>query len=30
MANAAERAGMDYNEFIDRIVREALKRYEKA
>jgi D-alanine-D-alanine ligase len=30
MANAAERAGMDYYKFIDRIVREAMKRYEKA
>jgi len=29
MANAAERAGLDYNEFIDRIVREAMRRYEK-
>jgi D-alanine-D-alanine ligase len=30
MANSAERAGMDYNQFIERIVREATKRYEKA
>ncbi|UCC71222.1 MAG: ATP-grasp domain-containing protein [Gemmatimonadota bacterium] len=30
MANSAERAGMDYNAFIERIVREALTRYEKA
>ncbi|MGD2217872.1 MAG: hypothetical protein PVJ64_14035 [Gemmatimonadales bacterium] len=30
MANAAERAGMDYYQFVERIVREALKRYEKA
>lgn len=28
MANCAERAGMDYNQFIERIVREALKRYD--
>lgn len=30
MANAAERGGLDYYGFIDRIVREAMKRYEKA
>jgi D-alanine-D-alanine ligase len=30
MANSAERAGMDYNQFIERIVREALTRYDKA
>ncbi|HSG82512.1 MAG TPA: ATP-grasp domain-containing protein [Gemmatimonadota bacterium] len=30
MANAAERAGLDYYEFIERIVKEALKRYEAA
>jgi D-alanine-D-alanine ligase len=30
MANSAERAGMDYNKFIERIVREAMKRYDKA
>jgi D-alanine-D-alanine ligase len=30
MANSAERAGMDYNQFIGRIVHEAMKRYEKA
>ncbi|UCF18739.1 MAG: D-alanine--D-alanine ligase [Gemmatimonadota bacterium] len=30
MANAAERAGLDYYEFIERIVREATNRYEKA
>jgi D-alanine-D-alanine ligase len=29
MANAAERAGLDYYEFIERIVNEALSRYEK-
>jgi D-alanine-D-alanine ligase len=29
MANAAERAGMGYYEFIERIVREAMKRYDK-
>jgi D-alanine-D-alanine ligase len=29
MANAAERDGLDYNKFIERIVREALSRYEK-
>lgn len=28
MANAAERAGLDYYQFIERIVREALARYE--
>ena len=26
MANAAERDGLDYNQFIERIVREALSR----
>ena len=30
MANSAERVGLDYNQFIERIVREALSRYEKA
>jgi len=30
MANAAERAGMDYSQFIARIVREALRRYNDA
>lgn len=30
MANSAERAGLDYNQFIERIVREAISRYEKA
>jgi len=30
MANAAERDGLDYYQFIERIVREALSRYEKA
>ncbi len=30
MANAAERAGLDYYEFIERIVREAMSRYDKA
>jgi D-alanine-D-alanine ligase len=30
MANSAERAGMDYNQFIERIVRDAMKRYDKA
>jgi D-alanine-D-alanine ligase len=30
MANAAERDGLDYYKFIERIVREALSRYEKA
>lgn len=30
MANSAERAGMDYHRFIERIVREAMRRYEKA
>ncbi len=29
MANSAERAGMDYNQFIERIVREAVQRYQK-
>ena len=30
MANSAERAGLNYNQFIERIVREAVSRYEKA
>ena len=30
MANAAEKAGMDYPAFIQRIVDEAVKRYERA
>jgi D-alanine-D-alanine ligase len=30
MANAAERDGLDYYQFIERIVREALSRYERA
>ncbi|NIR45696.1 MAG: ATP-grasp domain-containing protein [Gemmatimonadetes bacterium] len=30
MANAAERSGLDYYDFIERIVSEALKRYEAA
>lgn len=30
MANAAERAGLDYYEFIERITQEAIARYEKA
>ncbi len=29
MSNAAEKSGMDYYEFIDRIVHEALRRYEE-
>jgi D-alanine-D-alanine ligase-like ATP-grasp enzyme len=28
-ANAAEKAGMDYYAFIDRLVKEALSRYEQ-
>lgn len=30
MANAAEKAGLHYNAFIQRIVKEAVKRYERA
>ena len=30
MANAAEKAGMEYCEFIDRIVTTALNRYERS
>lgn len=29
MANAAEKAGLDYYQFIERIVREALRRYQR-
>ncbi len=30
MANAAERMGLDYYEFVERLVREAVERYERA
>jgi hypothetical protein len=30
MANAADKAGMDYYEFIQRLVDEAMARYEHA